>query len=312
MMNKGSCFECTRVTKKAQLILLKNKRGFPQFAKKMLATYIRDMFEFLHTQKYRSPALRLGIFSCVLLFVGCLLVVHHFVSRPTLVLWVWDGAHDFSFLEQVDPTGKRIEIAYLAAEMTLYDDRVGLAPRQRLLELDQERKLTAVVRVEDVTTSLFRQRSRLEEAVDNITKVCTQKHVARCQIDFDARVSDRDWYVLLLENLREEFLAYPHNIELSVTSLVSWCREPGWLDRLPTNHVVPMFFSYHDQDFAYQIQRNKDDIVLSPKCVPHVGVSLHEPAPPTSYLRTADDIWIFNNGPWNQRTYSTARKLIRH
>ena len=59
------------------------------------------------------------------------------------------------------------------------------------------------------------------------------------QVDFDARLSEREWYRRLLGSLRREMKA---STPLTITALASWCDRDDWLEGLPIDDAVPMLF----------------------------------------------------------------------
>ena len=63
--------------------------------------------------------------------------------------------------------------------------------------------------------------------------------VSALQIDFDARLSQREMYRQLLHDVRG---AMPQGMPLSMTALASWRLDDDWLDELPVDEAVPMLF----------------------------------------------------------------------
>lgn len=72
-----------------------------------------------------------------------------------------------------------------------------------------------------------------------ILEAASIRGVQAIQVDFDARLSERDWYTQLLRELRRELKA---SMPLSITALASWCDRDGWMDGLPVSDAVPMLF----------------------------------------------------------------------
>jgi len=78
------------------------------------------------------------------------------------------------------------------------------------------------------------------------------------QIDFDARRSQRRFYVRLLRDLRRRM---PPSLPLSITALASWCAYDDWLSGLPIelrpdNNIADMKrlvekFVKHDAGLAH-------------------------------------------------------------
>jgi hypothetical protein len=119
------------------------------------------------------------------------------------------------------------------------------------------------------------------------------------QIDFDARLSERDWYRVLLGELRSQL---PRAIPLTITALVSWCEQDGWIRGLPIAEAVPMLFRmgpgevWNRRDFEVQLCRSS------------VGVATDElprSIPPNRR------IYFFAPSRWTEDAYHAAWKSVR-
>jgi hypothetical protein len=114
------------------------------------------------------------------------------------------------------------------------------------------------------------------------------------QIDFDARVSEREFYRQLLVAVRA---ALPNGVALSITALASWCLDDRWLDGLPIDEAVPMLFRMGaDQD---DIRRRLDAGADFPAeiCRASVGRSTDEPSPLRQPMRRT---YVFHPRPWSR------------
>ena len=67
------------------------------------------------------------------------------------------------------------------------------------------------------------------------------------QIDFEARSSQRDFFVKAVAALRQRL---PDAV-LSATALSSWCLHERWIQSLAVDEVVPMFFRMGPDRRAY-------------------------------------------------------------
>jgi hypothetical protein len=114
-----------------------------------------------------------------------------------------------------------VGVAFLAKTLRLEGDRVIAKPRLQPLQLAPNTKLIAVVRIETDHPTL--SATQLEKTADEITSLTGGPVV---QIDFDATVSERDFYRALLREVK------PRVPSLSITALASWCAGDNWLDGL--------------------------------------------------------------------------------
>src|SRR5688572_18965491 len=153
-------------------------------------------------------------------------------TLPPVILWAWERPEDLTF---VDP--EKTAVAFLAKTITLRGDRVAVKPRLQPLKLAPGTKLVAVVRIEsDLTNEPTLSALQLQHTANAITDL---SGISVVQIDFDATVSERNFYRDLLQNLRRQL---PPAIGLSMTALASWCAGDDWLRDLPVDEAVPMLF----------------------------------------------------------------------
>ena len=123
---------------------------------------------------------------------------------------------------------KTITIGYSGAEVR---------PRVQPMKIGQGVPLLAVVRIEQGggPASDEVRRAIVREIVD----AASWDDVIGVQTDFDARVSEREFYRALLKEVRAKL---PKEKVLSMTALVSWCASDDWIEGLPVDEAVPMFF----------------------------------------------------------------------
>jgi hypothetical protein len=157
-------------------------------------------------------------------------------TKPGIMLWAWEAPSDLRF---IDP--KQIGVAFLAETITLRRDEIWTKPRLQPLKITPETFLTPVIRIESSTKEKPTLSSaQLDRVVASVIKKSKLPGVRAVQIDFDARVSEREFYRSLLKRLRTEL---PPNIDLSMTALASWCIGDRWLRETSADEIVPMFFS---------------------------------------------------------------------
>ena len=150
-------------------------------------------------------------------------------SLPPVILWAWERPENLTFL---DP--QKTGVAFLAKTITLRGGKTVVKPRLQLLQLAPGTKLIAVVRIETDRASL--SSAQLEQTAHEISSL---SGVSVVQIDFDAGVSERDFYRKLLLRVREELSP---SAGLSITALASWCAGDNWIADLPVDEAVPMLF----------------------------------------------------------------------
>src|SRR5688572_11177597 len=153
-------------------------------------------------------------------------------KQPAVILWAWERPEDLTF---IDP--QKTGVAFLAKTITLRGDKVQVRPRLQPLTLPEGTKTIAVVRIEtDRSDSPSLSRTQLSQTVREIRDSSVSSAV---QIDFDATVSQRNFYRSLLETLRRDL---PASTAISITALASWCAGDDWLSDLPIDEAVLMLF----------------------------------------------------------------------
>src|SRR6185503_6141133 len=148
-------------------------------------------------------------------------------SLPPVILWAWERPENLTFL---DP--QKTGVAFLAKTITLRDGKTVVKPRLQPLQLAPDTKVIAVVRVEIDHATL--SSAQLEQTAHEVSLL---SGVSVVQIDFDATVSERDFYRKLLQRVRRELSP---SVGLSMTALASWCAGDNWIADLPVDEAVPM------------------------------------------------------------------------
>ena len=157
-------------------------------------------------------------------------------EKPRVMLWAWETPSDLRWIDS-----KQIGVAFLAETITLYGDHVWAKPRMQPLKVSPETFLTCVIRIESSNRDKpTHSDTQLERVVKSVLEKSELPGVRSVQIDFDARVSERQFYKSLLTRLRKEL---PAAKTLSMTALASWCIGDRWLANTSADEIVPMFFS---------------------------------------------------------------------
>jgi hypothetical protein len=209
---------------------------------------------------------------------------------PGVVLWAWERAEDLRFLGPY-----RAGVAFLAATAQIdADGSIGFHPRTAALLLPEGIPAIAVVRIDSPPQHAKPQPAML---INGLRRIADMPDVRGLQIDFDARLSERNFYRDLLESLR---LAVHKPI--GITALASWCAGDRWLDREPIGEAVPMFFRMGRNE-----RRNMR--VVSPVCRASIGLSMDEDWP-AARPAGLDRIYLFNPRAWTPPDYSEALRRV--
>jgi hypothetical protein len=130
-----------------------------------------------------------------------------------------------------------------------------------------------------------------------IASTASLPRVRAVQIDFDARLSERDWYRGLLHRVRERL---PASMPLTITALASWCRRDPWIRDLPIADAVPMLFRMGPGE-----PRGSPDFSLD-VCRSSLGISTDEV--PIS-LPHGRRMFVFLPTSWTPEAYHAAIRM---
>ena len=217
---------------------------------------------------------------------------------PDIVLWAWERPEDLRF---IDP--HKTAIAFLASSIELSNDVVKVHPRFQQLLLPHDALLIAVTRISTsvLATPLLSEHQR-KRTIGYILETSRIPGVKGIQIDFDAKVSERQFYRDLLNDLHREL---PDSLSLTITALASWCRYDTWIDGLPLDDAIPMLFRLGpDRKEVLRRFQSGENFSLA-VCQQSVGISTDEPAPVIPHGRR---VYIFNPQPWSADSF---RSIIR-
>ncbi|MBF0285330.1 MAG: DUF3142 domain-containing protein [Magnetococcales bacterium] len=215
---------------------------------------------------------------------------------PAMMLWVWDHPQDLNF---IDP--QKVGVAFLAERIFLRGDRVEMIPRGHPIFMPPGTVRVAVVRIEAASDAVLSLEQRREVA-DAVLSVQRHARLSGIQVDFEAVASHRPFYRALLNDLRRR---WPTDLAFSITALASWCQEKKWLDDLPADEVVPMFYRM-GEDAGRELRRHfaNGGEFRQPICRNPMGLSIDEPRPPH---RPGRRLYWFNPKPW---TPSVWRQIV--
>lgn len=285
---------------------------------------LKTALAWLGTNINRAPVLIRGRFIYLVpIFISLLLLnacVRPDLSRrtkttsPLLFLWAWERKEDLHFINP-ETTG----VAYLANRISLQETGITEYQRQQPLILPAHTKTIAVVRLEMKAKSLLKSkygvvRELPDTLIDKIVSLCASPDCLGLQVDFDARLSERQFYRSLLAKLRAKL---PADKMLSMTALASWVFYDDWIYDLPVNEFVPMFFEM-GPDTDKIMSRLKQSTGLSGR-IKHISVGLSTNElfrgetlfkSKTDILNAGTRLYLFCRQPWTIRDYQAALKEV--
>lgn len=232
-----------------------------------------------------------------LLFV--LVVLFFIYPRNRIIIWAWERKENLTFLDS------DTVVAYYAGSVIIDNDRMAIARRVQPLKLSASTKVIPVVRIDNFDSANDLTQERMKQVEDFIIEMCNQDKVVGCQIDFDAKTSERSVYSLLIASVRSRL---PTAIPLSITALVSWCDTYSWLNDTKVDFAVPMFYRLGVDEHTIRGGYTGKTFMGSPKCSSAIGVTTDEPFPIRKYIGSRD-IYIFNPNSWTEQELKRIIKL---
>jgi hypothetical protein len=211
-------------------------------------------------------------------------------NLPPVIVWAWERPEKLDFIDT-----NRVGVAFLAKTLRLAGDRVVSKPRLQPLVLAPGTRLIAVVRIESDRPTL--SSTQLHTVVNEISDLSALSNISAVQIDFDATVSERDFYRSLLNEVK------PRVPLLSITALASWCEGDNWLSDLPIDEAVPMLFRMGVDERHFQSSPRFEPAI----CAESAGVSTDEPIP----APRVDRLYIFNPKPWSRDSLNSALETYK-
>lgn len=241
-----------------------------------------------------------------LLFLGALatlLYTTNSYSSPRVFLWAWERPENFLFLE--DST---IGVALYAGSIELTDSDFQLRRRMQPIVLRPYTPVVPVVRIDNLRKERNIGDAEIQKIAEFIIEICTFKEVGSCQIDFEPLVSEREAYKNILESVKKQL---PKSISLSITALVSYCDQNSWLEELPVDEVVPMFYGLGADEEIIRNRLKNNSLAQGKICQRTIGISTDEPTPPSKYT-TGKNLYIFNPRSWNENEFSAIMTIIKN
>jgi len=220
---------------------------------------------------------------------------------PRIFIWAWERPENLLFIDN-----KNIGVAFHAGIITFSDSETFFRPRLQSLAIDSKISPIAVIRIENREKGSQLKNSQLSKAADLIVKTCSQNKISGCQIDFDAKSLEINFYKDLILKTRDNL---PKSIPLSITALVSWCHFGSWLEDLPIDEAIPMFFRLGIDEYVIRNNLIGESFMKARICQKSIGISIDEPLPKSEYLKNRR-IYIFNPDSWTLEDFSNIIKEV--
>lgn len=215
--------------------------------------------------------------------------------EPEYYLWAWRREEDLSF---IDP--RRVKVALWTATIHVDGDDFTVERRTNRVTYPSGSEIAGVVRLEARGVPDDAIAPRLADAIIAASRPFRP---VEHQVDFDARLSQRSFYRLLLQELRER----TGRTRLSITALASWCFDDGWIAGLPVDAVVPMIYRMGPDGDVIRHTLYTEREFSNPICAGNIGYSADEPLAPVDGLRR---VFLFHPEPWSRLRFGALVQRV--
>jgi hypothetical protein len=205
-------------------------------------------------------------------------------------LWAWERNEDLTWLDT-----SRFSVAYLGGTYNIGGQKFEYMPRRQPLSIPKSIATMPVLRIESKDSFDATAIGMITSHIKNNLR----DPAGWLQLDFDAKTSEREWYAALIKQLKQKL----PGVKLSITALASWAMSDPWIDSLPIDEAVPMFFDMGVDDRNIRTMLSRGEKVRAKKAQGIYGLALDEEIPVD--IRGAR-IYLFSPRTWNQRDLQKA------
>jgi hypothetical protein len=220
-------------------------------------------------------------------------------SSSQIYLYAWERPEDFSFLKDQSGVG----IVFYAGDIVIKDNKIDTILRRNSLKIPDGLKSIPLIRIDS-----FDSPDVLNKNKDNITKFIIQicGSFRECQIDFEARTSEYDFYINLMDGVHT---ALP-NTKISATALASWCSSPSFIDNLSANIVVPMLYRMGKDSSRIKGGDVGSWFLSNSKCSDNIALSTDELDFNHKRYSEGKSIYLFSPESWTRESFQKALEEI--
>lgn len=238
------------------------------------------------------------IIKCALLVIlvgGIVFLIFTKNNYSKIYLWAWERPENFSFLKEYSNT----TIVFYAGDIVIKGGKATTNLRRNPLFIPNNVKSFPLVRIDsfDSPSNLVANTDKIS---DFIIKICGL--YKECQLDFEARTSEYDFYLGLMNKIRT---ILPDK-KISVTALASWCSGKSFLDNLATDKAVPMLYRMGKDSSKIKKEAVGKWFLSNLKCGDSIALSVDElDFNPRRYMR-GRSVYLFNSNPWTEESYKST------
>jgi len=246
--------------------------------------------------KFKISKTHIIVLVVVLILIILFLLGQFSRNKHDIYLYAWERPEDFSFLTENNKTS----VVFYTGSIVIENGEAIITPRINSLFIPKNIESIPLVRIDSFDTPRSLNNNLLEMA-DFIVKICSSHKV--CQIDFEARTSEYEFYSDLLENIHKSM----PGTEISVTALASWCSsENNWLNDSSASEVIPMFYRMGKDSTRIKSGDVGKWFLSNPRCDKSIALSTDELDFDSSRYTKGKSIYLFNPKSWTKESLEKA------
>lgn len=220
-----------------------------------------------------------------------------FYNQKETYLYAWERPEDFSFLEK----DSNVTVVFYVGGISITDNGLKITKRGNVLNIPDGIDSFPFIRIDNFSKIAALESSR--NAISNfIVSVCSGHE--KCQLDFEAKVSEYEFYQKLLVTVAKDM----PKTKISITGLASWCSRSAWFDQGPISAVVPMLYRLGPSSRAI---KGGSMIMANRLCEDSVALSMDELDINFKKYVRGKDVYIFNPNSWTSSDYEKVVELLK-
>ena len=220
-----------------------------------------------------------------------------FYNPNKTYLYAWERPEDFSFLNKNSNTG----VVFYAGGIAVDENGLKINVRKNSINIPNGINSFPLIRIDN-----FSKIAALESSGDAISNfivgVCSGHE--KCQLDFEAKVSEYGFYQKLLVTVAKDM----PKTKISITGLASWCSKLAWFDQGPISGVTPMLYRLGPSSKAI---KGGSMIMANRLCRDSVALSMDELDIDFKKHVRDKDVYIFNPNSWTSSDYEKVVELLK-
>lgn len=240
----------------------------------------------------------------ILIIFIALIAVFSFQKNNKIYLYSWERFDDLSFLEN-SPLNDEVTIIPLAGEINIYEDSFYKNYRMHQIIIPDSVESFPIIRINNFASAeIFLE--HFNEIEDFILSICSGHD--HCQLDFDARESEYNNYINLINNIKNKL----PKTEISITAPASWCYPKSWINNLPISYAVPMIYRLGKDEKIIKDGDVSPLFLSNPLCSNNIALSNDELDFNFKKYTENKNIYLFNSEHWNTYNFNGIINKIRN